>query len=125
MEALVLAVDHKNFGLLVDMGNFMCADETSTTALARVMPYAFHVHAKDFLWKPGTQPAPDDSWFPTRVGNHLRGTVLGHGAVSVAQCVNYVKKTGYDATLSLEFEGLEEPLDAIRRGHLYLRMLCE
>ena len=121
MEELVLAVNHPNYGLLVDMGNFMCADETSITALPNVMPYAFHVHAKDFLYKSGTEPRPDDSWFPTRGGNHLRGTILGHGVVSVGQCIEYVKKCNYNGVLSLEFEGSEEPLDAIRRGYEYMK----
>jgi sugar phosphate isomerase/epimerase len=120
MEELVLAVDHPNYGLLVDMGNFMCADETSVNALARVMPYAFHVHAKDFLWKSGTEPKPDDSWFPTRAGNHLRGTILGHGVVSVSQCLMYIKNSGYQGAVSLEFEGSEEPLEAIARGYKFL-----
>jgi sugar phosphate isomerase/epimerase len=120
VEELVREVNHPNYGLLVDMGNFMCADETSLKALARVMPYAFHVHAKDFLLKSGTEPAPDDSWFPTRGGNHLRGTILGHGAVSVAQCINYIQGTGYNGAFSLEFEGPEEPLEAIRRGYAFL-----
>ncbi|GHU15085.1 hypothetical protein FACS1894163_00660 [Spirochaetia bacterium] len=124
MEELVLAVDHPNYGLLVDMGNFMCADENSVNALVTVMPYAFHVHAKDFLWKPGTEAKPDDSWFPTRGGNLLRGTILGHGVVSVAQCIEYVKGTGYDGVLSLEFEGMEEPLDAVRRGYAFLKAHC-
>jgi sugar phosphate isomerase/epimerase len=124
MEELVLAVDHPNYGLLVDMGNFMCADENSVSALVTAMPYAFHVHAKDFLWKRGTEPKPDDSWFPTRGGNHLRGTILGHGVVSVAQCIEYIKKTGYDGVISLEFEGMEEPLDAIRRGYEFLKAHC-
>jgi sugar phosphate isomerase/epimerase len=122
MEELVLAVNHPNYGLLVDMGNFMCADETSINALATVMPYAFHVHAKDFLYKSGAEPRPDDSWFPTRGGNHLRGTILGHGVVSVGQCIEYVKKCGYSGVLSLEFEGSEEPLDAIRRGCEYMKV---
>ncbi|GHU73700.1 hypothetical protein FACS189450_13960 [Spirochaetia bacterium] len=124
MEELVLGVDHPNYGLLVDMGNFMCVDENSVNALATVMPYAFHVHAKDFLWKPGTEAKPDDSWFPTRGGNLLRGTILGHGVVSVAQCIEYVKGTGYDGVLSLEFEGMEEPLDAVRRGYAFLKAHC-
>ncbi|MDR0731872.1 MAG: sugar phosphate isomerase/epimerase [Treponema sp.] len=121
MEELVLAVNHPNFGLLVDMGNFMCADEASLHALPTVMPYAFHVHAKDFLWKPGREPKPDNSWFSTRAGNHLRGTILGHGEVSAAQCIDYIKKSGYNGTISLEFEGPEEPLDAIRRGYEFIK----
>jgi sugar phosphate isomerase/epimerase len=125
MEELVLAVNHPNYGLLVDMGNFMCADECSIKALATAMPYAFHVHAKDFLYKTGTELRPDDSWFPTRGGNFLRGTILGHGVVSVGQCINYVKKCGYSGIVSLEFEGSEEPLDAVRRGYEYLRRFTQ
>ncbi|MCL2833397.1 MAG: sugar phosphate isomerase/epimerase [Treponema sp.] len=121
MEELVLTVNHPNYGLLVDIGNFMCADEISVNALANVMPYAFHVHAKDFLYKNGAEPRPDDSWFPTRAGNHLRGTILGHGVVSVGQCIEYIKKCGYTGVLSLEFEGSEEPLDAVQRGFDYLK----
>jgi sugar phosphate isomerase/epimerase len=121
MEQLVLAVDHPNYGLLVDMGNFMCADEESVKALVKVMPYAFHAHAKDFLWKSGAEPQPDDSWFPTRARNHLRGTILGHGVVQVAQCLNYIKSCNYKGTISLEFEGSEEVLDAVRRGYEFLK----
>jgi sugar phosphate isomerase/epimerase len=121
MEELVRTVNHPNFGLLVDIGNFMCADEPSLRALPTVMPYAFHVHVKDFLWKSGREPKPDDSWFPTRGGNYLRGTILGHGEVPVAQCIEYIKKTGYDGTVSLEFEGLEEPSEAVRRGYEFIK----
>ena len=125
MEELVLAVNHPNYGLLVDMGNFMCADETSVNALATAMPYAFHVHAKDFLWKSGAEQKPDDSWFPTRAGNYLRGTILGHGVVSVGQCIGFIRKSGYDNVLSLEFEGPEEPLEAIRLGYEYLKKFIQ
>lgn len=121
MAALVLAVSHPNYGLLVDMGNFLCADETSAAALSTVLAYAFHIHAKDFLWKSGAEPRPDGSWFPTRAGNWLRGTVLGHGVVSVAQCLKLVKNSGYEGTVSLEFEGPEEPLFAICRGVEFLK----
>ena len=121
MEELANAVGHPNFGLLVDIGNFMCADEACLSALPTVMPYAFHVHVKDFLWKDGSKERPDDSWFPTRLGHHLRGTVLGHGAVPVAQCLRFILGTGYDGSITLEFEGPESPIAAIERGCAFLR----
>ena len=49
VEKLYAAVDNKNFGLLTDMGNFLCADEDPASAFARVAPYAYYVHAKDFI----------------------------------------------------------------------------
>ena len=36
VEKLYAAVDNKNFGLLTDMGNFLCADEDPASAFARV-----------------------------------------------------------------------------------------
>ena len=47
VEQLFNAVAHDNYGLLVDVGNFVCADEDNATAVSRVAPYAIHVHAKD------------------------------------------------------------------------------
>lgn len=120
MEALVKAVNHENFGLLVDIGNFMCADENPAEAVVTAAPYAFHVHAKDFLYKPFTDK-PGEGWFPTRAGNHLRGTIVGHGVVPVRQCLEILKKSGYDGVVAVEFEGLEEPLTAVRMGYSFLR----
>ena len=40
VEQLFNAVAHDNFGLLVDVGNFVCADEDNATAVSRVAPYA-------------------------------------------------------------------------------------
>lgn len=121
LEALVRAVNHPNYGLLVDIGNFLCADESCLKAVVRLIPYAFHIHAKDFLYKSGMEPQPDDSWFHTKERNYLRGTILGHGAVSVAQCLEVIKKLGYKGCVTLEYEGLEEPLDAISRGFEFLK----
>ena len=73
IEKLVNTVAHDNFGLLVDMGNFLCVDEDPVTAVSRVAPYAFHVHAKDFHVKSGSGPNPGQGFFESRGGNFLRG----------------------------------------------------
>ena len=118
VETLMLTVNHPNYGWLVDMGNFLCADEPPLHALPIAAPYAVHAHAKDFLMK---EENPGEGWFPTRNGWSLRGTVVGHGVVPVKECVRILKEAGYDGWLSLEFEGMEEPLAAIRAGSEYLR----
>ncbi len=121
VEALILAVNHPNYGWLVDMGNFICADADSIKAVAIALPYAFHVHAKDFLFKSGSEIDPGKGWFMSRGMNYLRGTILGHGVIPVAQCIKMFKAAGYDGYLSLEFEGLEDNLTALELGHAYLR----
>lgn len=77
------------------------------------MPYTFHVHAKDFHVKSGNEPDPGQGWFPTRGGNYLRGAIVGHGEVPIVQILRIMKNANYSGVLSIEFEGLEDPLQAI------------
>lgn len=116
VEQLVNAVAHPNFGLLVDMGNFMCADDDPATAVGRVAPYAKFVHAKDFHRKSGSGPNPGDGFFRTRGGDYLRGAVVGQGDVPVYQCLQTLKRSGYDGFVSIEFEGVEDNMWAIKTG---------
>lgn len=116
MERLFCSVDHPAFGLLVDVGNFLCVDEAPEKAVGLLAPYAVHVHVKDFHVKPGTAADPGAGWFRSRAGNHLRGAVLGHGDVPVAQCLRLLKDKGYDGPVSIEFEGMEDPLVGISVG---------
>lgn len=114
VERLMNAVGHENFGWLVDMGNFLCADEPPEQAVGRAAPYAFHVHIKDFHLKSGNAPAPGEGWFASRGGNWLRGAIVGHGEVPVMQCLRILKQSGYDGCISVEFEGIEDPIIALR-----------
>jgi sugar phosphate isomerase/epimerase len=59
-------VNHPNFGWLVDIGNFLCADDDPLRAVTRMAPHAIHAHAKDFHIKPSTAD-PGDGWFRSLV----------------------------------------------------------
>ncbi len=120
VEELILAVGHENYGWLCDMGNFLCADADPVKAVATAAPYAFHVHAKDFLFRDGTHPQPY-GYFDTLGGNHIRGTVIGHGVVPVRSCITALKRAGYDGWLSVEFEGMEDSLEGIKGGFDFLK----
>ena len=121
VEKLICAVAHPNFGALIDMGNFLCADEDPGQAVGRLLPYCFHTHAKDFHVKPGTAPFPGDGWFVSRAGNFLRGAIIGHGGVPITQCLRKLKRAGFNGVLSIEFEGMEDVLLGIEHGHKNLR----
>ena len=116
VEQLVTAVDHPNFGVLVDMGNFICADDDPPTAVGRLLPYAFHCHAKDFHLKPGTGPFPGQGWNVSRGGNFWRGAIIGHGNVPIIQCLRVMHRGGFKGVLSIEFEGMEDVLTGIKIG---------
>ena len=120
VEELILAVNAPNYGWLCDIGNFLCMDCDPVKAVAIAAPYAFHVHAKDFLLKTPGKQMPG-GFFMTTGGNYIRGTVIGHGVVPIENCVNALKKAGYDKWLSIEFEGPEENIDALKNGLAYLQ----
>lgn len=122
MERLYYAVDHENYGLLVDMGNFACADEDSLLAVSRLAPMAIHAHAKDFIKIPfGTPVEGGKKTFLTRGANRLMGCALGDGDIPVAQCVAILRQSGYDGTITIEFEGNGDCMTEITRGLERLR----
>ena len=113
VKKLIEAVGHPNFGWLVDMGNFMCADEESVHALETAAPMAVHAHAKDFHYKKKGEYVPSQGWFGTAGGNFLRGAIIGHGVVDVPKCLSLLRQAGYDKWLSVEFEGMEDCIKAL------------
>ncbi|MBP5230397.1 MAG: sugar phosphate isomerase/epimerase, partial [Clostridia bacterium] len=121
VEKLINAVGDDNFGALVDMGNFACSDSDHAYAVGLLAPYAIHVHAKDFHKLSGMLPNPGEGWFRSRGGNYLRGSIIGHGNVPVKQCVDILRRSGYEGYLMIEFEGMEDPLKGIRVGADNLR----
>ena len=125
VEKLVNSVANDNFGLLCDMGNFLCADENPVDAFSRVAPNAFYCHAKDFHVKSGMGSDPGEGFFKSRAGNYLRGAIIGHGDVPVVQCLSILKNAGYDGYIAIEFEGLEDCEKGISIGLSNLRRYVE
>lgn len=124
VEAIITGVSDENFGALIDIGNFLCADENPVTAVGRLANFASYVHAKDFHFKSGNELAPIDGFFKTRGGNYLRGAVLGHGNVPVLQTLKILKDSGYDGFITLEFEGCEDAKTACKWGLNTLKSIC-
>ena len=122
MERLFNAVNHDNFGLLVDMGNFACADENSQTAVSRVAPYAIHAHAKDMYLKSAAYTKPD-GWGTTRGGNYFKGAIIGEGDIPVKECVKALKRAEYDGYLSIEYEGAVDCIKGISKGLANLKQI--
>ncbi len=120
VRELILAVGDSNYGWLCDIGNFLCVDAEPKSSVRIAAPYTFHVHAKDFLYKTKDIGERPGGYFTNSNGNYLLGTVVGRGIVPVKECIEILKSANYDGWVSLEFEGLEEPTEAIRDGFLYL-----
>lgn len=120
VEALLAAANHPNYGLLLDIGNFACADEDNACAVSRLAPLAIHVHVKDFRITPNGAPQPAQS-FPSRACRHLEGCAIGDGDIPVLQCLSILRRVGYDRWLSVEYEGAGDCMEGIARGRNFLR----
>ncbi|MBR4748526.1 MAG: sugar phosphate isomerase/epimerase [Abditibacteriota bacterium] len=122
-RALIEEVADPNFGALIDIGNFSCADDNNAVAVKRMLPYVFHVHAKDFYLKPFYEEGSYEGWFASSNGTHICGAVLGEGDVPVKAIFDLIKAAGYDGAVSLEYEGLEDHIEGVTRGCKNLREL--
>ncbi len=123
-EKLFNAIDHNNFGLLLDMGNFLCADCDPVMAYSRLAPYAIHAHAKDFSYTKYNGKLPEGA-FHTRGANYLLGQAVGEGDVPVKQCIKILNMNDYDGYLSIEYEGMEDCIEGITRGFNNLKRFVE
>jgi len=84
------------------------------------------VHAKDCFVRSGMLYHPGRGFVATRGGNFRRATIFGHGDVPAYQILRAIRNTGYDGYVSIEHEGIEEPLLAIEMGAENLcRMLAD
>jgi sugar phosphate isomerase/epimerase len=115
VEKLIKAVARANYGATVDMGNFTVVDENPVTAVRRLASYARFAHAKDMHLKPATED-PGEGWYKSSGGRFWRGAILGHGSVDVRGCLAELARAGYKGHVSLEFEGMEDPLIGARIG---------
>ena len=113
VERLYNAVTSDNFGVLCDIGNFLCCDFDPVTSVSLVAPYTVFVHIKDFILHSGALDPAGEGYKPTRGENLYRSTILGHGNIPFKQCLRILKNAGYDGYCSVEFNGIEDPFDAL------------
>jgi len=121
IETICHAVGHDNFGLLLDTGNFLCADQDNVFCTSRLAHLACHVHVKDFFIYDYHTPHPKDGCFKTRACNWLLGTAIGHGHARTAQCLSILQEAGYDGYVDIEFEGPEDCLEELTKSLEFIK----
>ena len=131
---LIETVDHPNYGLTIDLGNFLCLNQDPVDSAGKLAKHVVMAHAKDFHIKPKrdappSAPAVGDhaeighGWIHTPTDIAIRGAVAGHGNVDLPGAIDVLKQAGYDGPLSLEFEGLEDARRGVRLGLAHLARL--
>ncbi len=131
---LIEAVDRDNFGMLLDTGNFICVDEDTAVAVKKCAPYAKMVHLKDFYIRRadrltgngGLFRCDSGCWFSSNSGEYmLRGSILAQGDLDVWRTLSFIKNSGYDGYVSVEFEGMEDGKIGSETGMSAARYILE
>lgn len=107
VESLIHAVGRPNFKTTLDIGNFMCVDESSVKGVRNNIGLASMIHLKDFYLRPN-HLNPGQGWFQTAGGDFLRGAIIGQGDIDMREVLRIIKASGYDGYISIEFEGMED-----------------
>ncbi|MCP3738599.1 sugar phosphate isomerase/epimerase family protein [Rossellomorea sp. BNER] len=115
VQQLLHYVNKENFKTTLDTGNFLCVDEDPVSAVKKNIQYASMIHVKDFYIRSSARKM-GKGWFQTSSGNYLRGAITGHGDINLVEVIKVIKQSGYDGYISIEFEGMEECLQATKIG---------
>lgn len=130
---LVTDVDHPSVGVLYDQANLTFThSEDYPEALALQAGLIRHVHAKDLVFidreRPFSAAAVANVTGEERA---VRSRALGDGELDWRGVLASLAATGYEGTISLEYEyrwhpqDLPEPLEGFRRGAATLRRHLE
>ena len=125
MEKLVNAVNHPNYGLLCDIGNFLCLNEDPIPEITRIAPYTIHVHAKDFLMNKKDICTENGRFYRSKCGTVLIPMPVNEGSVPVRQCIEILKNAGYDGYIDIEYEGELDCFKGISRGYNNLKRILD
>jgi sugar phosphate isomerase/epimerase len=112
IERLIAAVNHKNYGLLLDTGNFLCADVSPVYAVSRLAHLVKMVHLKDAKVIPFGTPT-EYNLYETRACNKLDFVVPGTGDANINQIFAILKKSGFDGHVDVEYEGRQDSVEAL------------
>ncbi len=110
VSKLVQEVDHPAFGLTLDVGNLLFADQDPLAATTTLMPYAINLHLKDFVVVSQERPG---TWLSFPGGLYLMPCVLGDGHIDVGRCIESAQQCQYSGPFVLEYEA---PFGDVRRG---------
>jgi sugar phosphate isomerase/epimerase len=113
---LIESMNSRCFRATVDVGNYMCADQTPEAGTALVAPYAAYVHVKDF------DRVADQS---VASGWKLVPRTVGKGDVNHAACLQILRDAGFDGFVAIEYEGDDDERLGVTRSVAFLKPLCD
>lgn len=115
VRQIMTSVKRDNFAHQLDVGNYICVDDTPEIATKKMISFAKTIHMKDFYIRPAHRDpggavefSCENSWFRSVNGTFLRGSILGQGDIDIWDVMRTVKNSDFNGDIYLEYEGMEE-----------------
>lgn len=105
VKELIEEVNSISLRANTDVGNFILVNENPLEAVKALKDYVSFVHFKDFK-----KVSEQEYGYNDIDGNKYQGTVLGNGEIPMKEIVDLLYENGYEGYLSIEYEGVGEPI---------------
>lgn len=106
VKELIEEVNSISLRANADVGNFILVNENPLEAVKTLKEYVSFVHFKDFK-----QVSEKEHGYKAVDGSEYQGTVLGNGQIPMKEIVDFLYKNGYEGYLSIEYEGIGDPVE--------------
>ncbi|MEG6613375.1 sugar phosphate isomerase/epimerase family protein [Pseudoclostridium thermosuccinogenes] len=105
VKEIIVKVGSENLKANTDLGNFLLVNEDPFMAVRELKDYVGFVHFKDFKEVGENEPG-----YKGIDGRKYQGTIIGQGQVPMKEVVDFLHENGYDGFLSIEYEGIGDPV---------------
>ena len=102
---------------MLDLGNFLAVGQSPSEAVPELVPYAAHVHAKDFR----ILPLDSQEGHPVEGADYrLAACAVGDGDLDYDFLLQALHDGGYQGSVSIEAEGPEDDAEGARKSIAFL-----
>ena len=96
-----LRVDHDNVGMCADFGNSIFVDCDPVDVMRALGRYAKQIHIKDYTISDVSLGRKGE--MRNFSGKYIYDVMPGEGDIDLAACIGFLKASGYDGGISLEY----------------------
>ncbi len=115
---LLREIDSPAVQATVDLGNFLEVGQSPNDAISDLVPFAAHVHAKDFRVLPVDA---QEGYAVDGADYRLAPCALGKGDLDYDFLLQKLYDGGYTGSISIEAEGPEDDAEGVRQSIAFLR----